>query len=117
MGRGYLGQGHRPSSGLIHALHQGVGAPRCVCVSHARHRGCGGIIAENCSGGGGAAVDREEVNDGKRVKKKEKKKKSWGRRTPFPGNSVRGGDLPVASGAESPFTLKCWGTVTRGVKV
>ena len=42
MGRGYQGQGHRPSSGLIHALHQGVGAPRCVCVSHARHRGGGG---------------------------------------------------------------------------
>ena len=42
MGLGYLGQGHRPSSGLIHALHQGVGAPRCVCVSHARHRGGGG---------------------------------------------------------------------------
>ena len=38
MGRGYLGQGHRPSSGLIHALHQGVGALRCVCVSHTRHR-------------------------------------------------------------------------------
>ena len=55
MGRGYLGQGHRPSSGLIHALHQGVGAPRCVCVSHARHRGGGGggMVAENCSGGGG----------------------------------------------------------------
>ena len=42
MGRGYQGQGHRPSSGLIHALHEGVGAPRCVCVSHARHRGGGG---------------------------------------------------------------------------
>ena len=55
MGRGYQGQGHRPSSRLIHALHQGVGAPRCVCVSHARHRGGGGevMVAENCSGGGG----------------------------------------------------------------
>ena len=41
MGRGYLGQGLRPSSGLIHALLKGVGAPRCVCVSHARHRGGG----------------------------------------------------------------------------
>ena len=54
MGRGYLGHGHRPSSGLIHALHQGMGAPRCVCVSHARHRReGGGMVAENCSGGGG----------------------------------------------------------------
>ena len=52
MGRGYLGQGHRPSSGLIHALHQGVGALRRVCVSHARPRGGGGIVAKNCSGGG-----------------------------------------------------------------
>ena len=43
MGRGYLGQGLRPSSGLIHALLHGVGAPRCVCVSHARHRGGGGL--------------------------------------------------------------------------
>ena len=53
MGRGYLGQGLRPSSGLIHALLQGVGAPRCVSVSHARHRGGGGLVAENSNGGGG----------------------------------------------------------------
>ena len=85
MGRGYQGQGHRPSSGLIHALHQGVGAPRCVCVSHARHRGGGGggvMVAENCSGGG-AAVDREEVNDGE----KQKEDRDWlhGARVPRAG--------------------------------
>ena len=96
MGCGYLGQGLVPSSGLIHALLQGVGAPRCVCVSHARHR-WGGMVAENCSGGGGAAVDREEVDDGEQVKKVKKKK--LGEEDIFPGNSVRGGDPLVASGA------------------
>ena len=56
MGRGCLGQGHRPSSGLIHTLHQGVRAPSCVCVSHARHMGGGGgMVAETCSGGGGCS--------------------------------------------------------------
>ena len=78
MGCGYQGQGHRPSSGLIHALHQGVGAPRCVCVYHARHRGGGGG-GHGCQklqwggGGGGAAVDREEVNDGE----KQKEDRDW----------------------------------------
>ena len=75
MGRGYPGQGHRPSSGLIHALHQGVGAPRCVCVSHARHRGGwgGGSWLPKTTVGGGAAVDREEVNDGE----KQKEDRDW----------------------------------------
>ena len=68
MGLGYQGQGHNPSSGLIHALHQGVGAPRCVCVSHARHRGGGGHGCRKLQWGGGAAVDREEVNDGEKQK-------------------------------------------------
>ena len=94
MGRGYLGQGLRPSSGLIHALLQGVGAPRCVCVSHARHRG-GGAWLPKTAVGGGAAVDREEVDDGERVKKI-KEKKNWGRRTPFP---------EIQRGAETPRSL------------
>ena len=55
------------------------------------------MVAENCSGGGAAAVDREEVDDGERVKKEKKKK--LGEEDTFPGNSVRGGDPPVASGA------------------
>ena len=82
MGLGYQGQGHRPSSGLIHALHQGVGAPRCVCVSHARHRG-GGHGCRNLQCGGGAAVDREEVNDGE----KQKEDRDWlhGARVPRAG--------------------------------
>ena len=55
MGRGYQGQGHRPSSGVIHALHQGVAAPRCVCLCPMRGTGGGGgvMVAANCSGGGG----------------------------------------------------------------
>ena len=76
MGRGYQGQGHRPSSGLIHALHQGVGAPTCVCVSHPRHRaggGGGGSWLPKTAVGGGAAVDREEVNDGE----KQKEDRDW----------------------------------------
>ena len=77
MGPGYLGQNHRPSSGLIHALHQGVGAPRCVCVSHVRHRGGGAWLPNNAVGGGGT-VDREEVNEGERVKKEKEKKKAGG---------------------------------------
>ena len=84
MGRGYQGQGHRPSSGLIHALHQGVGAPRCVCVCPMRGTGGGVMVAENCSGGGGgAAVDREEVNDGE----KQKEDRDWlhGARVPRAG--------------------------------
>ena len=35
IGRGYQVQGHRPSTGLVQAPHQGVTARRCVCVSHA----------------------------------------------------------------------------------
>ena len=98
MGRGYLGQGLRPSSGLIHGLLQGVGAPRCVCVSHARHRGGGGHGCGKLQWGGGrAAVDREEVDDEERSKKEKKKK--LGEEDTFPGNSVRGGDPTVASGA------------------
>ena len=84
MGRGYQGQSHRPSSGLIHALHQGVGAPRCVCVSHARHRGGGGgSWLPKTAVGGGAAVDREEVNDGE----KQKEDRDWlhGARVPRAG--------------------------------
>ena len=89
MGRRYQGQGHRPSSGLIHALHQGVGAPRCVCVCPMRGTGGGGgggggggMVAENCSGGG-AAVDREEVND----REKQKEDRDWlhGARVPRAG--------------------------------
>ena len=53
MGRGYQGEGHRPSSGLIHARHQGVGVPRCVCVSHARHRGGGSWLPKTAVRGGG----------------------------------------------------------------
>ena len=34
MGRGYLGQGHRPSSGLIHALHQGIPPPPCISYAN-----------------------------------------------------------------------------------
>ena len=66
MGRGYQGQGHRPSSGLIQALHQGwVRRGVCVCPMRGTGGGGGGVmVAENCSGGGGAAVDKEEVNDG-----------------------------------------------------
>ena len=54
MGRGYQGQGHRPSSGLIHALHQGVGAPRCVCVCPMRGTGGGGgsWLPKTAVGGG-----------------------------------------------------------------
>jgi hypothetical protein len=41
MGRGDQGQGHRPSSGLIHALHQGW-ERRGVCVCPMRGTGGGG---------------------------------------------------------------------------
>ena len=79
MGRGYLGQGLRPSSGLIHALLQGVGAPRCVCVPCEAQGGGGGHGCRKLQwGGGGAAVDREEVDDGERVKKVKKKKTGVG---------------------------------------
>ena len=57
------------------------------------------MVAENCSGGGGAAVDREEVSDGEQARKEEKKKRRKLGEDTFPGNSVRGGDPPVASGA------------------
>ena len=82
MGRGYQGQGHRPSSGLIHELHQGVGAASCACVSHARHRG-GGSWFPKTAVGGGAAIDSEEVNDGE----KQKEDRDWlhGARVPRAG--------------------------------
>ena len=69
MGRGDQGPGHRPSCGLIHALHR-AWVRRGVCVCPMRGTGGGGgvMVAGNCSGGGGAAVDREEVNDGERQK-------------------------------------------------
>ena len=64
MGRGYQGQGHRPSSGLVHALHQGW-VRRGVCVCPMRGTGGeGGSWLPKTEVGGGAAVDREEVNDG-----------------------------------------------------
>ena len=94
MGRGYQRQGHRPSSGLIHAPLQGVGAPRCVCVSHARHRGGGGMVAENCSGGGGLQLTEKGWMTESGKKKKEKK--NWERRTPLP---------EIQCGAETPRSL------------
>ena len=66
----------------------------CVCVP-CEAQGGGAWLPKTASGGG-AAVDREEVNDGERVKNEEKKLRE---EDTFPGNSVRGGDPPVASGA------------------
>ena len=87
-----------------------------MCVPCEAQGGGGGRGCRKLQWGGGAAVDRDEADEGERVKK-EKRKRKLKEEDTFPRNSVRGGDPPVASGAQSPFTLKCLGTVTRGVKV
>ena len=73
---------------------------RGVCVCPMRGTGGEGAwLPKTAVGGGEAAVDIEEVSDGERVRKGRKKKKRKLGEDTFPGNSVRGGDPLVDSGA------------------